>query len=244
MAKRLDIGPTARTQLIALAHSWRQGEHVLITGGTGSGKTLLARQLDEIRIQAGGYVVVFVCKLKPDATLTTYYPASDGWVRWKEWKDKPRIDEQKVLLWPAVEGKDERAAAALMRRVFAEAISGIFKTGKWTVHIDEGLFFTSPAYLNFGRELGMLYALMRSSKGTVITLAQRPSHLPLALYANIDHAFVGRTSEPVDLKRLANMDSVTSSKEIAREISGYGKHDFMWIRLGTDKPPQRVNLAE
>jgi energy-coupling factor transporter ATP-binding protein EcfA2 len=244
MAKTFEIGPTSKTQLAALSRAWKQGQHVLITGGTGSGKTRLARELDEIRIARGGYVVVFVCKLRPDDTITDYYNARDGWVRWKRWKTRPRINENKILLWPDVEGKPVKDAVALMGAVFAEALDAISRNGKWTVHIDEGLFMSSPSYLNFGREMGMMYALMRSAKATLITLAQRPAHLPVAIYANIDHAFVGRASEPADLKRLANMDSGMPSRELQKLIMRNGKHDFLWIRLGQEKEPQVINLAQ
>lgn len=244
MAKAFEIGPVSRSQLLTLSNVWKQGQHCLVTGGTGSGKTRLARELDEIRINKGGYVVVFVCKLQPDDTIRQYYSEKDGWVRWKRWKSRPRINENKILLWPEVEGKPIRDAVNLMGSVFAEALDAISRTGKWTVHIDEGLFMSSPSYLNFGREMGMMYALMRSAKATLITLAQRPAHLPVALYANIDHAFVGRASEQLDLKRLANMDSAIPSRELMKRIQGLGKHDFLWLRLGTDREPQLINLAK
>lgn len=243
MHKRFEVGPVARSQLLTLKNTWKQGQHCLVTGGTGSGKTRLARELDEIRIEKGGYVVVFVCKLQPDETIQQYYAKKDGWVRWTRWKRRPNIGENKILLWPAVEGKPIKDARNLMYSVFAEALDAISQVGKWTVHIDEGLFMASPAYLNFGTEIGLMYALMRSMRATLITLAQRPAHLPVSLYANIDHAFVGRASETMDLKRLANMDSSVNSRELQREIMSLGKHDFIWLRLGTERPPQRINLA-
>ena len=95
-----------------------------------------------------------------------------------------------------------------------------------------------------GNTLGLMYALMRSSKGTMITLAQRPSHLPVAIYANIQQAFVGRASELPDLKRLADLDGHTNSRELQRRISLNGKHDFLWIPIGTDWEPERINLRE
>jgi energy-coupling factor transporter ATP-binding protein EcfA2 len=243
VSKPFAIGPVSKSQFSALSRTWGQGKHAFVSGGTGSGKTRLARELDEIRIAKGGYVVVFVCKLQPDETIRDYYSEKDGWVRWKTWKSRPRIDENKILLWPDVEGKPIRDAVNLMRVVFGDALDKISRSGKWTVHIDEGMFMSSPSYLNFGRELGMMYALMRSAKATMITLAQRPSHLPLAIYSNIDHAFIGRANEPADLKRLSNMDSSIPGRELQKMIMGLGKHDFLWLRLGTDKQPQVVNLA-
>lgn len=238
------IGPRTREQFARLSTVWNQGDHVLVTGGTGSGKTLLARQLDEIRIQRGGSVIVFVCKLQPDETIHEHYSKRDGWVRWTTWKKHPNMTENKILFWPKVEGLSPKEATVIMKREFENALEHIGKTGKWTVHLDEGLFITSPAYLNLGPTVGMMYALMRSSKGTMITLAQRPAHLPVSIYANLSQAFVGRASELPDLKRLADMDSLTNSKVLQRMISQNGKHDFIWIPVGQDWPPERVNLAK
>jgi len=236
----MKIGPISQNQLQRLKTVWRQGEHVLITGGTGSGKTLLARELDQIRLDRGGAVVVFVCKLKPDDTIRDNYK---GWTRWTSWKKNPTMTENRILFWPKVEGLPLNDAVKLMKTEFEHALDEIGKIGKWTVHIDEGLFVSSPQYLGMGSTMGMLYQMMRSSKGTMITLAQRPSHLPVSIYANLSHAFVGRASELPDLKRLADMDSMVNSKVLQRMINQNGKHDFIWIPIGSDSIPERMNLA-
>ena len=236
----MKIGPISQNQLQRLKTVWRQGEHVLITGGTGSGKTLLARELDQIRLDRGGAVVVFVCKLKPDDTIRDNYK---GWTRWTSWKKNPTMTENRILFWPKVEGLPLKDAVKLMKTEFEHALDEIGKIGKWTVHIDEGLFVSSPQYLGMGSTMGMLYQMMRSSKGTMITLAQRPSHLPVSIYANLSHAFVGRASELPDLKRLADMDSMVNSKVLQRMINQNGKHDFIWIPIGSDAEPERMNLA-
>ena len=235
----MKIGPVTTAQFQRLALTWDQGDHILVTGPTKCGKTELARLLDEIRIQRGGFVACFVCKLQPDETILRSYK---GWTRWKTWKTRVGVHENRVLFWPDVEGKNMREAKAIMKYEFMRALDIIAKTGKWTVHIDEGLFVSSPAYLGLGEDLGMMYSLIRSAKGTMITLAQRPSHLPLALYANLSHAFIGRASEAADLKRLADMDGV-NSKELAQIIKGNQLHDFTWVKLGTFEPPEQVNIA-
>ena len=218
---------------------WDQGKHVLVTGSTGCGKTELARCLDEMRIQRGGHVVVFMGKLRPDDTITNSYR---GFTRWKTWKRRPSVSDNRILLWPDVEGKDLKEATTIMRATFSHAISEISKVGLWTVHIDEGLFFSDTRGMNLGAELGLMFSLLRSSKVTMIALAQRPSHLPLSIYANLSHAFVGRASEADDLKRLANIDG-PNSRLLQQEIMRNGEHDFTWIKAGKSDPPERVNLA-
>lgn len=223
---------------------WNQGEHVLVTGGTGSGKTRLAYELDRIRIKRGGYVVVFVCKTQPDDTILDYYSKKNGWVRWKTWKKRPAPHERQVLLWPDVQKKTYREAVAIMRREFQKALDAIQKGGKWTVHFDEGLFFSDPQFLGFKAELGMMHSLIRAGKGTLITLAQRPAHLPVSIYPNISHAFVGRASEQLDLRRLADLNGRESSKELQQRISQLGKHDFLHIAMGSQKPAEVIDLSK
>ena len=232
-------GKIAREQLNRLALQWKQGEHILVSGGTGSGKTTLARHLDEIRIRRGGSVVVFVCKAE-DASIAKHYA---GWTRWTEWHRRPGPAENRILLWPKVKGKNLFEQRRLWRKTFAEALDDIGSKGKWTVHLDDALFMTSPVHLAFGREIAMAHQMLRSMKGTIITLAQRPSHLPLEVYACIDHAFVGASREAADLKRLANLDGSSSSKELQQMIAANGKHDFVWIKCNSRAAPERVNLS-
>jgi energy-coupling factor transporter ATP-binding protein EcfA2 len=213
---------------------------VLISGGTGSGKTSLARVLDEVRIKRGGNVVVFVCKSE-DRTIRENYK---GWTRWTEWHRRPGPTENRILLWPKVQGKPMDQQYALWKKVFHEALMDISAKGRWTVHLDDALFMTSPIHLNFGREIAMMHQMLRSADGTILTLAQRPSHLPLEVYACIDHAFVGASRELSDVKRLANLDGKSGSRELQSKIMQNGKHDFLWVRCNSQADPERFNMRE
>lgn len=236
----MKAGPRTLEQFNRLGRTWKQGEHAIVIGGTGSGKTTLARYLDQLRINRGGHVVVFVAKLSPDETITRDYK---GWTRWTKWKKNPAPHENKILLWPEVEKvKGGRAKVALQKEVFGEAIERLFDVGKWTVHFDEGLYMSDPKHLGFASEIAMLHAMGRSSKLTLITLAQRPSHLPLIIYSSASHAFIGRSRERADLNRLSELGGKESSRELASMIDAQGRHDFLWVPVAPDWPAENVNL--
>lgn len=234
------VGPRTREQLARLAGVWKQGEHVLISGATGSGKTALARHIDQIRLDKGGFVCVFVAKLKPDQTILDDYK---GWTRWDTWKKNPGPHENRVLLWPRTDkAKTLSEKKDLQREIFGNALNQLSDIGKWNVHIDEGLYFCSPQFLGFGDDIAMLHAMGRSSKLTITTLVQRPAHVPLIIYGSASHAFVGRVRDIADKKRLAELGGNMSAKDLAGRIDAQGRHDFLWVPVSPDWQPENVNL--
>lgn len=237
-------GPRFQDQMRRLAHSWEQGEHVLVTGATKSGKTTLARRIDQIRIDRGGFVIVMVAKMRPDQTLLDDYK---GWTRWDNAKriGSPRPSENRVLLWPNTDkAKTNREARAIQRDVFQDAFDRLARVGKWTLHIDEGLYMASPTFMNMADEIAMMHALGRTSGLTIVTLAQRPSHLPLIVYSSASHAFVGRARERADVQRLSELGGRNSAKELQATIAAQGRHDFLWLPVAPDWEPEPVNLRQ
>jgi energy-coupling factor transporter ATP-binding protein EcfA2 len=234
-------GPQTIRQLNRLRSTWKQGEHVLISGPTGSGKTALARHIVQIRADNGGHVIVFVAKPNEDKTIKEDFK---GFTRWKSFKKRHPSYESRILLWPDTRKlKTSKDIIAHQKEIFQEAFDEINRSGKWTVQIDEGLYTVSPSFLNMADDIAMAHAVGRSNNLTMVTLTQRPSHLPLILYGSASHAIVGRTREAMDQKRLAELGARESSKELAQRIAAQGRHDFLWIPVAPDWPAETINLA-
>lgn len=238
-------GPRTSSQLLKLAREWVQGEHILITAPTKSGKTALARHIVEIRARRGGHVMVFCMKPLPDPTIINDY-LNNGFTRWYSWKKRFTSRDNRILLWPDVTKAkgNRRAILDIQKEVFQEAIDGINSQGKITLQVDEGYYMCAPEFLNMGPDLAMAHAIGRSGDLTCVTLAQRPSHLPLILYGSASHAFTGRTREASDLKRVAELGSKEGSKALGVDIAGLDRHGFMWTPVAPDWDAEYVNLRQ
>ena len=237
------VGNNARQTLAEFGRKWKQGEHVVITAGTGYGKTEMARQVVDKRIERNGYVIVFVGKLTPDDTLVNSYPKWE-WKVWHEFKRNPTITDNKILLMPDTrKAKTLVGKRSIQRLVFEDAFNRLANIGKWTVQIDEGLYTCHPQMLNLGTEVAISHAMGRSSGLSIVTLAQRPANIPLIVYSSAAHSFVGRAREYADIKRLSEVTaSSVSSRELRQDIGRLKKFDFLW--LSGHGAPHKINLSE
>lgn len=213
---------------------WDQGDHVLLSAPTKAGKTTLASRL----IAKRSHAVIFVTKMK-DPTFASEF---GNWTRFHQWKDvKPY--HSRILLWPRP-GKTIRETLAIQRETFALALDSIAREGNRAVIVDEALMFTDPKILGFGTEVGMMHYYGRSSGISMMTLTQRPAWIPKVIYSSVTHAYVARTRDQQDLKRLSDMGGI-DPKEVAANITQLpSRHDYLYLNPQGDASPVVVNTRK
>ena len=210
---------------------WKQGEHIMIAAPTGSGKTTLAQDL----VQRRGHVVTFATK-PHDPTLTREF---GDWYKVREWADiEPYMN--RVVIWP----KPEKTAAAVIakhKQVFGEAFDKILTSRGWAVLVDETHYMSDRSFVGLYDSIALLHHVGRSSGISMVTLTQRPAWVPKIIYSSVSHAYIARTRDAADLKRLADLGGI-DPKILAAEVSGLPtRFDYVYVNPTGDAPPVIVN---
>lgn len=195
------------------ARNWHQGEHVTIIGPTGEGKTLLSTEL--IRIPR--FVVAFGTKGR-DTTLERLI-RDDGYYRLRTWT--PDVSDH-VVLWPPIKGAGQ---AREQQRIFQSAIDGIYRSGGWTVLLDEVSYMSD--FLKLDTHLKFLLNQSRSSGISVVGATQRPAFIPLAFYDQASHYFVFKDEDSRNTDRLAEISGF-HRRDAAAMIRGLEHHQFLY----------------
>ena len=124
---------------------------------------------------------------------------------------------------------------------FQEALDRIQTEGNRTVVIDEGLYMSDPTFLNLGQEIGMLFYFGRSNNITMVLLSQRPAWIPKVVYSSATHAWIARTTDRDDLRRLSDFGGI-DAKEVGEQLRHLPlRHDFLYLNPQGSAPPAIVN---
>lgn len=230
--------------------------HVLFSGPTQSGKTLLCRLVARFRPA----VVVFGTK-PVDPSLDAY--VNEGYVRIDHW---PPTDADyrkgakiwapgtaRFILWPEIK------TLADLRRfgyLYAKAMDEIFIEGKWCVVVDEGLWIAAPTGLGLGQQLGDMCYGTASNGVSMYVLVQRPANVPPVVWTSVSEAelfHMGRRDDVRDLASLGTVDPNAAADVVQRlgtRLPGdppkpWVPHRFLSLptRGGADWSVSEVDLA-
>lgn len=199
---------------------WRQGEHAVVAGPTGSGKTTLAKEL----LKKRSHVLGFGIKAK-DPTLKKEFA---DWKFVESFEDLEPWDNR-VMLWPRPKRREDTDAwIARQKKEFTHALDTMLKAGGWGIYIDELAYMCDPSYMNLGKKVGMIHYIGRSAGTSVLSCVQRPTFVPLAVMSNSSHAYIAKTYQAEDMKRLSNLGGV-DRKGLEKAVTGLGsRHDFVY----------------
>jgi energy-coupling factor transporter ATP-binding protein EcfA2 len=212
------------------AIQWKQGQHVVAIGGTGSGKSTLSGELLPRRKQ----VVVCVSKGMDDIFAGPYFSDYETIGSW----GKRKSDQSRVLLRPPNQ-KTIELTRTHKTEVFRDCFDNILlKEGYWCIDIDESHYMCER--LKLGGEVADLMEQGRSGFISVWNNTQRPAGIPLAIYVNSMHGFFFLTQEEYDLQRLSRLGNKhTNVKELSANIQNLDEHEFVYIDKTGRIPPCR-----
>jgi hypothetical protein len=201
---------------------WREGEHVVTLGPTGSGKTVLNREL--LKLAPIPWIVVFGVKRR-DREL--YGPFErQGYQRVRSF-DPARMDPQgeKVLFVPMtnLEGKEGREYKA---RAFRNALHAILRTGSVVVYFDDVIYVSRQ--LGLRTELDDIWALGRSEGISVVASSQEPVNIPPIAYGSSSHLFIFKNPDMYRTRRIGELTGF--NRELAFEtVLRLPPHEFLYV---------------
>ena len=200
----------------------RQGEHVTTIGPTGSGKTVLNRELLKLR----DFVVVLGVKNRDPELYGGF--EREGYRQVDRFSASPPddADEERVLYVPKTSkhGQDGRRERAAKLR---HALNDVYDAGSWAVYIDDVQYVSDQ--LGLATELEELWMLGRSEGVTVVASSQEPVNIPLMAYGMATHLCLFKNP---DLRRADRMAELTGvNRDVVRDtILRMPPHEFLYVR--------------
>lgn len=206
-------------------HKWQQGQHVLISGPTGSGKTYVAEDIKEIR----AWLVVIASK-KKDETLDGY----TGFKKTDKWP--PHYMDQKILFWRKPKNIEDLQG---MRVAIYKVLSDVFIVGGWTIYFDDIAFVSGT--LKMDRQLRMMYTQVRSNNTSLVASVQRPFRVPVEVVSQSSYILLFKTQDERDIERIAQ-ESGQSPYTLKKQVKELQQYEFLFIEHG--KNPILVGKRE
>lgn len=218
---------TYQQWLDAFKREWEPGQHVLLVGPTGSGKTVAAEDMLLLR----KYVVIIATKAK-DKSLDAYKEA--GFKPLEEWP--PAWNIKRVLFWRKPKALGDFAT---MQVGIYKLLNDVYQHGGWTVAFDDLVFVTGT--LKLKEPIRMFYTQVRSQGVSIVSSLQRPFWAPLETISQSTYALVFAAHDEHDIHRLSEGLSV-NYKQLQAAIRELQQYEFIFLRTG--KEPVKVSKKE
>jgi energy-coupling factor transporter ATP-binding protein EcfA2 len=219
VAPRVSFGP------FMSKFNWKQGEHVILIGSNGTGKTVLNKHLLRYRAKRKGYMCVF--GTKPEDEELTDLIKSLHFMRVRDNNNWGPTQYPRLLLWP--EAGDFQNLSR-QRQVFLRALQGMWRRGKWTACLNELRYLTE--HLKLKLEMNTLYLQARASKFSLTAETQRPRNVPLEAFSQSTHDFFAPCRDDEDLKRISGIGNA-DTKLIRNTVQSLDMFEFCYVNAKT-----------
>lgn len=216
--------------LFQFRNVWRQGEHVVLIGPTGSGKTHVSADILDFR----SYVVAL--SIKPhDDTLNRFLKRNPKYYKVKEWPPNVQINRCVFLCKPTRLG--DRGQRDRVGRV----LEGIHKSEGWTALLDDIAYMVNRLQLR--TDIVDLLNVGRSSGITIVGAIQQPSsvsaNVPSEMKKQTKHILLWKFTSTPDLQACADLCGINRG-DMRKLMNALEYHDgptdrysdFLWVRRG------------
>ncbi len=221
----LELPPFIRFDRFLERWTWKQGEHLTTIGPTGSGKTVLNRQL----LRRRAFVVVLGIK-NQDPEL--YGPfAREGYQQVTRFHPEPPegAEESKILLVPRTD-KHGAEARQFKSKAFKQVLNDVYDVGYWCVYADDVQYMADK--LKLAPEFEELWMLGRSEGVSLVASSQEPVDIPVMAYNAATHLFLFKNPDLYRAKRMAELTGI--NREVAQHtILRLPDYEFLYINKRT-----------
>lgn len=204
---------------------WKQGEHVILIGANGTGKTVVNRHLLRYRAKRKGYMCGFATKPYDEELLDII--KTQHFLRVKDNNNWSATSYPRLLLWPDA---GDFTDMGKQRYLFRKALQGMWKAGRWTAMLNELRYLTE--HLKLKQELNTLYLQARASKFSLTAETQRPRNVPLEAFSQSTHDFFAACRDDEDLKRISGIGNA-DTKLIRNTVQSLKQFEFCYVNAKT-----------
>jgi hypothetical protein len=199
---------------------FKQGEHITIVGTTGSGKTVLARELLEYR----NYTAVLGTKNEDEELYEPFQQR--GYQLTDQFDPKPAKHESRIIFRPRLSTPD-RKGIEKQRDAFERMLFAVWDYGGWTLYADEIWYLTNE--LRLDQTFKLFWTAGRSNHITIVAATQLPVSIPLLAFDQATHLFLFRNSDKRRIDRMAEFAG--ADVDVLRYlIPRLPKHEFVYVQ--------------
>src|ERR1700722_147619 len=215
--------------------TWQQGDHLILLGKTGRGKSTFAYDVLQRRYeQAWANVCAFITKKRDDTSGELGWDVIQDWPPGFKERRGPiprqdRIPHSRLMLWPHY----TRASTfpKNVKATFLDAIDEIMEGGNWTPSLDEAAYIVQSPGLR--TSMDELFTQSRSNGITIAAGSQRPVWVSRAQLSQ--HCWVCTF-------RIGDIEEATRAAEVMGDRDRYkgvvatlGPHEFVLVNTVSDK---------